>query len=228
MTNMGIVLPHDGYHDALREITRRTGTLLIIDETHTISAGPGGYTRAYGLKPDVLVIGKPIGSGIPAATFGLSAPLAAEVVGNHRTEVDYLDTGGVGGTLAGNALSVAAMRATLEKVLTADAFEWMITRCEQLTKGIQDVISSRSLPWHVTRLGARVEYLTQPEIPRNGSEAAAWKNWDLDAYMHLYALNRGVMLTPSHNMALTSPATSIDDVDLHTQVFAGAISALLD
>jgi glutamate-1-semialdehyde 2,1-aminomutase len=224
LTNIGIVLPDPGFHDALRELTRRTGTLLIIDETHTICAGPGGATKAYGLRPDLLTIGKTIGSGIPAGAFGASA----DVVGRMATSTvaDYDDTGGIGGTLAGNALSLAAIRATLERVLTEKAFEAMIALGERFTAGVERVIADRALPWHVTRLGCRAEYLFQPDPPRNGGEAAANKDPELDSFMHLYALNRGILLTPFHNMALMSPATTAADVDLHTRVFAEAADEL--
>jgi glutamate-1-semialdehyde 2,1-aminomutase len=224
LTNIGIVLPDPGFHDSLRELTRRTGTLLIIDETHTICAGPGGYTGAHGLEPDLLTIGKTIGGGVPAGAFGASEAVAARVQGS--SDADYEDTGGIGGTLAGNALSLAAIRATLERVLTAEAFEAMIALGQRFTAGIEDVIGSRGLPWHVTRLGCRAEYLFQPRPPRNGGEAAANKDPGLDSFIHLYALNRGILLTPFHNMALMSPVTTAADVDRHTEVFAEAADEL--
>jgi glutamate-1-semialdehyde 2,1-aminomutase len=225
LTNIGIVLPEPGFHDALRELTRRTGTLLMIDETHTLSAGPGGYTAAHGLKPDVLTVGKPIAGGIPAGTFGVTEEVAARMFA--RTGADYQDVGGIGGTLAGNALSVAAMRATLEHVLTEEAYARMIPLGERFAAGVEGVIEERDLPWHVSRLGCRAEYLFQPRPPRTGGEAAANKDVDLDAFMHLYALNRGVLMTPFHNMALMSPATVAEDVDRHTEVFAEATDELL-
>jgi glutamate-1-semialdehyde 2,1-aminomutase len=225
LTNIGIVLPEPGFHDALRELTRRTGTLLMIDETHTLSAGPGGYTAAHGLKPDVLTVGKPIAGGIPAGTFGVTDEVAERMFA--RTGADYQDVGGIGGTLAGNALSVAAMRATLERVLTEEAYARMIPLGERFAAGVQGVIEERGLPWHVTRLGCRAEYLFQPRLPRTGGEAAANKDVELDAFMHLYALNRGILMTPFHNMALMSPATSTEDVDRHTEVFDEAAKELL-
>lgn len=225
LTNVGIVLPDPGFHAALRDLTRRAGTLLVIDETHCLCAGPGGYTRAHALEPDILTIGKPLGSGVPSGAFGLSAELAARML--QSDEADYVDTGGIGGTLAGNALSLAAMRATLENVLTDEAFARMIPLAERFTTGVEEVISRRSLPWHITRLGCRAEYLFQPQRPRNGGEAAARKDAELDAFMHLFALNRGILLTPFHNMALMSPSTTVADVDRHTAVFAEAAEALL-
>ena len=217
LTNIGIVHAQPGFHDALREATRETETLLIIDETHTLCAGPGGYTQVHGLEPDLLTVGKAIGSGIPSAAYGFSAEVAARVeasIGRQESDV-----GGVGGTLAGNVLSLAAVRATLEHVLTDEAFVRMIVLGERFEQGVQGVIDASGLPWHVTRLGCRVEYLFRPERPVTGSDAAAGGDHLLDRLIHLYALNRGVLLTPFHNMALMSPATTEADVDLHTEVF---------
>jgi glutamate-1-semialdehyde 2,1-aminomutase len=224
LTNIGIVLPEPGFHEALREATSRTGTLLMIDETHTLSAGPGGYTAAHGLEPDVLTVGKPIAGGVPAGAFGVTDEVAERMFA--RTGPDYQDVGGIGGTLAGNALSVAAMRATLEHVLTDEAYARMIPLGERFGAGVQDVIEERGLPWHVTRLGCRAEYLFTPLPPRTGGEAAANKDLELDALMHVYALNRGILMTPFHNMALMSPTTTEADVDRHTEVFASAADEL--
>jgi glutamate-1-semialdehyde 2,1-aminomutase len=224
LTNIGIVLPEPGYHDALREATRRHGTLLIIDETHTICSGPGGYTRAYGLEPDMLTIGKPIASGIPAAAYGFSDRVADGIKAAMPEELS--DVGGVGGTLAVNVLSLAAMRATLSEVLTDDAFARMISLGERFEAGVADVIERYELPWHVTRLGCRVEYLFRAERARTGAEAAAGGDPLLDRFVHLYALNRGILLTPFHNMALMSPATTEADVDLHSSVFEEAAREL--
>lgn len=225
MTNIGIVHPDPGYHAALRELTRRTGTLLIIDETHTICAGEGGYTRAHQLEPDMLTIGKPIASGIPAAVYGFGAEVAERVKAS--ISVDEADTGGIGGTLAGNALSLAAMRATLEHVLTARAFAVTIPLAERFCAGVEAVIAEKGLPWHVTRLGCRAEYWFCPQPPRNGGEAAAAIDGELDRYMHLAALNRGILMTPFHNMALISPATTAADIDYHTRVFRQSVEALV-
>jgi glutamate-1-semialdehyde 2,1-aminomutase len=224
LTNIGIVPAQPGFHEALRQATRDTGTLLIIDETHTLCAGPGGYTRAHGLDPDLLTVGKAIGSGIPSAAYGFSEEMAARVEASIGR--DESDVGGVGGTLAANVLSLAAVRATLEHVLTEAAFARMIALGERFEQGVQSVIDGRGLPWHVTRLGCRAEYLFRPERPVTGSDAAAGGDHLLDRLIHLYALNRGVLLTPFHNMALMSPATTEADVDLHTEVF-GEIAAEL-
>ncbi len=225
LTNIGIVLPRPGYHDALREITRRTGTLLIIDETHTICAGPGGYTRAFGLKPDLLTLGKPIASGVPAAVYGMSAEVADRI--RARASLDEADTGGIGGTLAGNALSLAAMRATLGSVLTEETYARTIPLAARFAESVASVIRENALPWHVTRLGCRAEYWFCAEPPRTGAEAAAAVDPDLDRYMHLAALNRGILMTPFHNMALIAPGVSEADIDRHTAVFRESVGALL-
>lgn len=217
LTNIGIVLPEPGYHEAVRELCTRHGVLLIIDETHTISAGPGGCTRAWGLEPDIVTIGKTLGAGIPSAAYGMSTAVAQRV--HDRTDWRHADVGGVGGTLAGNALSLAAMRVTLGRVLTDDAFERMIGLGERFEQDVHGVITGRGLPWHVVRLGCRVEYLFRPDAARNGAEAAAGQDEEVDAFIHLFLLNRGVLMTPFHNMALMSPATTVVDVDRHTEVF---------
>ncbi len=224
LTNVGIVHPEPGFHDALRELTRRHTALLAIDETHTICCGPGGFTAAYGLEPDIVTIGKPIAGGIPAAAYGFSEEVAARLVGT--IELEDADVGGVGGTLAANALSFAAMRATLGEVLTDDAFARMIPLAERWTEGVEAGIAEAGLPWHVTRLGCRAEYLFGPDRPRNGADAHAAGDVALERYMHLFALNRGILLTPFHNMALMSPVTTEADVDLHTEVFREAVLEL--
>jgi glutamate-1-semialdehyde 2,1-aminomutase len=224
MTNMGIVLPEPGYHEVLRGLTRETGTLLVIDETHTFSAGAGGCTRAWGLEPDLFTIGKAIGSGVPAGALGLSEEVAQKALGHH--DADYADAGGVGGTLAGNPLSLAAVRATLDQVLTSEAFAHTVPLAERFCAGLEEIFTRRSLPWNVTQLGCRAEYRFQPEPARNGTEAHAASEPELERYLHLHALNRGVLLTPFHNMALMSPDTTEADVDLHTKLFDDAAAEL--
>jgi glutamate-1-semialdehyde 2,1-aminomutase len=224
LTNIGIVLPDQGYHEGVRELCTKHGTLLIIDETHTISAGPGGATQAWGLRPDFLTIGKTLGAGIPSAAYGLSSELAERIYAN--TDYETADVGGTGGTLAGNALSLAAMRATLGEVLTDEAFMRMIRLGERFEAGVQGVIDSYEMPWHVTRLGCRVEYLFRADRARTGSEAAAGQDPELDSFIHLYLLNRGILMTPFHNMSLMSPASTADDVDRHSEVFAQAAAEL--
>ncbi len=224
MTNVGIVHPDPGYHQQLRELTRKYGTLLIIDETHTICAGPGGYTVAENLDPDFLVFGKPIGGGVPGATYGFTQDVADAIAA--RQNLEDCDVGGIGGTLAGNALSLAAMRATLEKVLTREAFDRMIPLAERWTAGVEQAIANFDVPWHVSRLGCRAEYLFSRNRPRNGSQAHDAMDFELERFMHLYAMNRGILLTPFHNMALMSPATHQEDIDHHTKIFRGALQTL--
>jgi glutamate-1-semialdehyde 2,1-aminomutase len=225
MTNIGIVLPDPDYHEALRELTREHDTLLVIDETHTICAGPGGYTAAHGLEPDFVTVGKPLAAGVPAAAYGMSAEVGERVV-RHQGMLEASDVGGIGGTLAGNALSLAAMRATLESVLTDEAFARMIALGERFEEGVGRVLASHDVGWHVTRLGCRVEYAYTSSPPRNGGEAAAHADPELDRFLHLHALNRGILMTPFHNMALMCPATTAADVDQHTVVFAEAVEDL--
>lgn len=224
MTNVGIIFPEEGYWKSARELCRRYGTLLIVDETHTICAGPGGCTREWNLEPDMLVFGKPIAGGIPGAAYGVTEEVAQRI--SARIHLEDCDVGGIGGTLAGNALSLAAMRATLEHVLTAAAFAHMIPLAKRFTDGVAERIRSAGLPWNVTRLGARAEYTFAAKPPRNGGESAAAADFELERFLHLYALNRGVLLTPFHNMALMCPATSDADVDLHTKIFAEAAAEL--
>jgi len=224
MTNVGIILPDDGYWPAARELARRYGSLLIADETHAICAGPGGCTAAWKLDPDMLVFGKAIGSGIPGATFGVSEEVAQRI--SARMHLEDCDVGGIGGTLAGNALSLAAMRATLEHVLTPAAFERMIPLARRFNDGIANEIRAHHLLWNVIQLGARAEYTFAAKPPRNGGESAAAADFELERFLHLYALNRGVLLTPFHNMALMSPATTEVDIDAHTKVFASAAAEL--
>ena len=224
LTNVGIVLPDEGYSEGVRAITRRHGVLLVVDETHTLCAGPGGCTAAWGLEPDLLVVGKPIAGGVPLAAYGMTAEVADRLTGpmlEHEAEVS-----GVGGTLTANALAVAAARATLSSALRAEDYAVAIPLAERFTAGVAGVITEHSLPWHVQRLGCRAEYAFSPP-PRDGATAAAAADDELDAFLHLWSLNRGVLLTPFHNMALFSPAHTEADVDRHTQVFGDAVRALL-
>jgi glutamate-1-semialdehyde 2,1-aminomutase len=225
MTNVGIVYPEPGFHVGMRELTRRFGSLLIMDETHTICAGPGGYTRAENLEPDVLVFGKPIGGGVPGAAYGFTNEVARAI--SAGMSLEDCDVGGIGGTLAGNALSLAAMRATLANVLTSQAFERMIPMAERWTKGVQQTIAEFSLPWYVTRLGCRAEYLFSARPPKNGAEAHDAMDFELERFLHLYCMNHGILLTPFHNMALMSPATDKEDIDHHSRVFREAVKELV-
>jgi glutamate-1-semialdehyde 2,1-aminomutase len=224
LTNIGIVLPEPGFWDGVRAACDRTGTLLIIDETHTLSAGPGGCTAAWGLQPDLVTLGKAIGGGVPIGAYGVSAAVAERMAAD--TEGDYEDVGGVGGTLAGNALSLAAARATLAEVLTPAAFARMTALQERFSAGVQATIDRHRLPWCVVPLGARTEYRFASSPPRTGSESEAAADTELEDYLHLALLNRGVLITPFHNMALMSPATSEADVDRHSELFAAAVDEL--
>jgi glutamate-1-semialdehyde 2,1-aminomutase len=225
LTNIGIVLPEAGYLDGVRELTRTYGVLLINDETHTISAGPGGCTQAWKLDPDMLTIGKAIAGGIPAGTYGLSQDLAERLAG--RADLDLIDVGGVGGTLAGNALSVAAMRATLEHVLTDGAFVAMIALADRFAKGLRTIIDRYELPWSVSQVGARAEYRFVSPPPKNGGESNAAADNELEDLLHVYLANRNVLMTPFHNMSLMCPATTESDVARHHDAIDACLGELL-
>ena len=224
LTNIGIVLPHDGYSEGVREITRRHDVLLVIDETHTLCAGPGGCTWAWNLEPDLLVVGKPIAGGVPLAAYGMTDEVADRLTGpmlEHEADVS-----GVGGTLTANGLALAAARAALSTALREEDYAVAIPLAERFTTGVRGVIDRHDLPWHVQRLGCRAEYWFCPP-PRDGAAAAAAVDDELEQFLHLWALNRGVLLTPFHNMALFSPAHSEADVDRHTEVFGEGVDELV-
>jgi glutamate-1-semialdehyde aminotransferase len=224
MTNIGLVLPEPGYLEGLRKLATRYEVILIHDETHTLSEGVGGMTRRRNLQPDAVVLGKTIGAGIPAGAFGMSSALAERIAKSVRLE--HIDVGGVGGTLAGNALSMAAIRATLTEVLTEEAFERMEKISTVWTKDVQEIIDEFNIPWQVSRLGCRAEYSFRSTAPRTGKEAADADDFALQQYLQLHAINRGVLMTPFHNMALISPATTMEDVKRHTEHFRDAAKAL--
>ena len=224
MTNIGIVLPEAGYLEGLRDLATKYDVILIHDETHTLSEGVGGMTKRRNLRPDAVVLGKTIGAGIPAGAFGMTAELAERISGSLHLE--HIDVGGVGGTLAGNALSMAAIRATLTEVLTEAAFEKMERLCTIWTNDVQEIIDEFDIPWQVSQLGCRAEYSFRATAPRTGKEAADADDFELQQYLHLHAINRGVLMTPFHNMALISPATTLEDVKRHTDHFRDAAQAL--
>ena len=226
LTNIGIVLPDAGYHTALRALATRYGTLLIADETHTISMGPGGATAAWGLEPDLLIIGKAIAGGLPGAAYGMRRELAEQIGDELRR--DEIDTGGIGGTVSGSVLSAVAIRTTLREVLTDAAFPEMIAGASRWADGVEEVFARRSVGWSVTRLGARAEYHFTPEAPRSGGEAAVAVHHEMERYLHLHALNRGIIMTPFHNMALFSPATPRSAADQHSEALDAAIAALIE
>jgi len=231
MTNFGMIPVAPGFHEALRDITRRTGTVLIIDETHTLSCGPGGYTQLHGLEPDILVAGKAIAGGIPAGIFGLSPDVAERMwklvpLANPRQRQSaHL---GIGGTLAGNALTVATMRAVLESVLTAQNYQHMIATATLLADQARDLIAANRLPWHVTQIGARAEIMFMPRPPRNGADVIAQRNGALETLLHASYMNEGILVTPFHTMLLMCPETTPEDVDKHTAVFERFIILLQD
>lgn len=231
MTNFGMIPPEPGFHAALRENTRRTGTLLIIDETHTLSSGPGGYTSLHGLEPDMFVAGKAIAGGIPVGILGVSKPVAERLwrivphVNPRQRQSTHL---GFGGTLAGNALTIAAMRAVLEEVLVERNYTRMIANAGRLAAGARAVIAANDLPWHVTEIGARAEIMFMARPPRNGADVIAHRQGDLETLLHAFYMNEGILVTPFHTMFLMCPATTTQDVDRHTEVFGRFTDLLRD
>lgn len=224
LTNIGIVLPEPGFLEGMRELATKYGALLMIDETHTVSAGYGGMTLRDNLDPDIFVIGKSIGAGIPSGAYGFKQEVVDQI--NSHTEADLLDVGGVGGTLAGNALSLAAMRATLGEVLTEQAFEHMIQLATRYTDQVNSALDEYGVPWSISQLGARAEYRFTHPAPKTGTEAMHAGDDELDEFMHLFMCNRGVLMTPFHNMALMCPTTTQEQVDRHGSLFAQALSEL--
>ena len=224
MTNCGMVLPEDGYHDALRSLTRKHGTLLCIDETHTISSGAGGYTATHGLDPDFFVMGKPISGGVPAAIYGWSDAVDARI----KTYMATREGGysGIGTTLSGSALQLACMRAVLETILTNDVYGRALPLAEFLERGIETIIRHHDLPWHVVRVGLRAEIVSAAEHPRNGTEALLFAHSEAEHALHLYCLNRGVVITPFHNMMLVCPETTEPDVARLLNALDGAMSEI--
>ncbi|NBU32082.1 MAG: aminotransferase class III-fold pyridoxal phosphate-dependent enzyme [Actinobacteria bacterium] len=224
LTNIGIVLPRPGFLPGLRELATKYQALLMIDETHTFSAGPGGMTARDNLQPDIFIIGKSIGAGIPSGAYGITNEVAQAIAAH--AEADLIDVGGVGGTLAGNALSLAAMRATLGEVLTDAAFAHMIELGTRYTNQVQEILTKYEVDWSIAQIGARAEYRFVSPAPTSGTDSANASDDALDEFMHLYMCNRGVLMTPFHNMALMCPATTVEDVDKHQQLFESAIQEL--
>ncbi|QNB13922.1 aspartate aminotransferase family protein [Paraburkholderia bannensis] len=224
MTNVGMVLPEPGFWREAQALIRRHGALLLIDETHTISSGPRGYAREHGIEPDLFVLGKPVGGGVPCAVYGFSADLAG------RAQKAKLDAppghSGIGTTLTANALSMSAMRATLDEVMTEAAYALMFALSERLAAGLAALIDKHALPWCVTRVGARSEFQFCATPPRNGSEARAAMDDELEHVIHLYLLNRGVLITPFHNMMLVCPETTAADVDRLLAAFDACLGEL--
>lgn len=223
MTNIGMVQPAPGFHAALRAATRRTGTLLAIDETHTISSGPGGYTRAHGLDPDFFVVGKPIAGGLPAAVYGFTQAVSD---GMRRAREATPGYSGMGTTLTANALALAAMRACLTEVMTPAAYDHMIALADRLAADLTAVIARHSLPWVVTSVGARVEFMLSPTRPRDGGEAGKIGDAEIEGALRLHLIERGVIITPFHNMMLIAPTTTPADVEKLVAAFDEAVSEL--
>jgi glutamate-1-semialdehyde 2,1-aminomutase len=225
MTNIGMVLPQPGYWDAAQQIIKRHGALLVIDETHTISSGPGGYAQAHGMQPDALVLGKPIGGGIPCAVYGFSGELARRV--EHAKRSAPPGHSGVGTTLSANMFAMAAMRANLEQVMTEHAYQKMFARASQLADGLRAAIARHGMPWCVTQVGARTEFQFAPSAPLDGTAAQAILDSELEQIIHLYLLNRGLLITPFHNMLLVCPDTSERDIEYLVKVFDDCLALLI-
>lgn len=212
MTNCGMVLPAEGYLDKLRELCTKYGTYMIIDETHTLSNGYGGYTGTYGLKPDFVTLGKSIAGGIPVAVYGFTHEVgdAINATFGHKGVSDPM---GISGTLSGNAFAIAAMNKTLKEVATPQAFDRMIAGQERLSDGLEEVLRKNDIPWSLTRSGARCELQFMPTLPRNGTEAKDHFDWELMYYTHNFLCNRGILITPFHNMMLVPPVATDADID---------------
>ncbi len=225
MTNCGMVLPRPGYLEGLRELCTKYGSILIIDETHTFSTGPGGYTAAHGLKPDFITLGKSIAGGIPVAVYGFTKEMADRINATFGRK-SVSDPMGIGGTLSGNAFAVRAMAATLKDVATEAAFARMIAGQERLSDGLDAALKKYSIPWSVTRCGARCEMQFMPELPQTGSEAKSQFDWELIYYTHQYLANRGILITPFHNMMLIPPMASDADIDRLVQVWSDCMAEL--
>ena len=215
MTNVGMVRDALGFLATLRQMCSDTDTLLVFDETHTISSGYGGHSNMYGaplgLAPDIMVIGKSIGGGVPCAVYGFTAEVADRMAALNRSRLP--GHSGIGTTLSANALSITAMHAMLGEVITPDAYAHMLTMAGRLVEGLTAIIADQKLNWHVTDVGARVEFVCSATPPTNGSEARAAMRHDLEAALHLYLTNRGILLAPFHNMMLLSPVTQAEQVD---------------
>jgi glutamate-1-semialdehyde 2,1-aminomutase len=212
MTNCGMVLPDKNYLETLRELCTKYGTYLVIDETHTFSFGYGGYTRAFGLKPDFLTLGKSIAGGIPVAVYGFTSEIGDAINASFGRK-GVSDPMGISGTLSGNAFAIKAMLETLRNVATPEAFAHMIAKQERLSDGLEEILKRNETPWSLTRSGARCELQFMPKSPKNGAEAKAHFDWELMYYMHIFLSNRGLLITPFHNMMLVPPVATDEDID---------------
>ena len=211
MTNSCMVLPDAGFHDGLRRLSQTYGALLIIDETHTISSGLGGYTRVHSLRPDIFVVGKCVAGGMPTAVWGLTDETASRFEeANARREPGRT---GMGTTLSANPMQFACLVATLSEVMTPDNYAHMDKLAERLSHGLARVIDKHKAPWHVVRVGARVEFICAPGPLKNGTQAGYAHQPQIEAAIHTGLINRGTLIAPFHNMMLVSPATKKAQVD---------------
>lgn len=224
MTNCGMILPRPGFWEQVRDATRKAGTLLLFDETHTISTGPGGYGRAHAIEPDLFVLGKPVAGGVPAAVWGMTEEVNDRLLAS-RSEAEHGHSG-IGTTLAGSALQLACVRATLEHLMTAETFRKMLSDAERLQAGIEDLVGRHRLPWHVPRVGARLEVVFSPAPVANAAEARAAADPDIQRFLHMALLNRGFLLTPFHNMMLVGPDTSEADIAAFLSAFDEVLALL--
>ena len=224
MTNCGMVLPRPGFLALIRAATARTGTILIWDETHTISSGPGGYSGTFGPAGDMFVIGKSIGGGVPCAAFGFS-DMVAQQMEEARAKLPPGHSG-IGTTLSANALTIAAMHVMLDDVMSPTAYAHMIGLAQRLAGRLEGVITRHRLDWHVASAGARVEFICGPKPPTNGTEARAVMDPELESLIHLMLVNRGTLLAPFHNMMLVSPVTTIHQVEHLAANLDAALCAL--
>jgi glutamate-1-semialdehyde 2,1-aminomutase len=226
MTNSCMVLPDPGFHKALRHLARQYGAVLIIDETHTISSGMGGYTRVHGLEPDMFVVGKCVAGGMPTAVWGMTDALAERYLAVNAGRAS--GHSGMGTTLSANPMQFACLRATLAEVMTEEAYAHMEQGAARLAEGLAAVIAEHDAPWHVLRVGARVEFICAPGPLRNGTEAARAHQPALEAAIHTALLNRGCLIAPFHNMMLVSPATKKRQIDRLVAAFDEILTDLLD
>ena len=226
MTNIGMVRDAPGYLDTLRRLCSETGTLLVFDETHTISSGYGGHSNSHGPMPDIMVIGKSIGGGVPCAVYGFTAQISARMEALNKARP--AGHSGIGTTLSANALAMSAMHAMLGQVITRKAYDHMLAMADRLVSGLQQVIEAHGLPWHVSHVGARVEFVCAAQPPRNGNEARAAMDHDLESAIHLYLTNRGILLAPFHNMMLLSPVTQSEQVDRLLHALDSCVGELLE
>ena len=225
MTNIGMVRDTPGFLTELRRLCDETSTILVFDETHTISSGYGGHSNMHGPKPDILVVGKSIGGGVPCAVYGFTEAIAKRMAALNASRP--AGHSGIGTTLSANAMAITAMHAMLGQVITRDAYAHMLSMADRLVAQLNGVISTHALDWHVSHVGARVELVCSAIPPRNGSEARAVMDHALESTIHLYLVNRGILLAPFHNMMLVSPVTQAAQVDRLAAELNSALTELL-